>query len=442
MLASAALSVAALLAPDQGVLRPVTRSIRCAAPIAYSPVATQQVPQVVGDEQDLAHVQAYDYSCIANGQPFVAPGWLSYELLQALRADARSLLDAGKFVDADESLGKRLKLSCSETDWSAPGEHAPSAARAATRRVFDSLLVELERVLGRRLTLDGYGAQVKYAIAKCGEPLAFHVDQRHEALRGAHEEHHGEQTRRSLGWLLYLSDDGWDEPGGSGSGGNLLCYPRHDAVGAVGEHDGNLQVGWIERGRGSEPVFLDGWVAPASMGSSTLADFAHTWAAEFANEEDLWSALRQWLQPAYQLYCVGADGTRENLSEVHERPAQGDRVPSLREMLHPMLREKWSSTIASGHPKQSLVEVSPRGGTLVIFDAVTVPHEVTAVLSGQRIALFGFIAAERPVPPAWRTAPGPAGRPILPPSWREDTRFEWFHEGWARDFYHHFRYTR
>ena len=257
-----ALSLAALLAPPHYSPRSVQLDGRRIRPVASVQAATRDAsPAAAGpDDEDtrdaspaaagpdgLWRVRAFDYTCISNGQPFVAPNWLSEELLQALRADARALLQAGKFVDADETLGKRLKLSCSERDWSAPGEDGPSDARAATKRLFDALLVELERVLGRRLSLDGYGAQVKYAIGKSGEPLAFHVDQRHEALRGAHEDHHGEQTRRSLGWLLYLSDDGWDEPGGSGSGGNLLCYPRHDAVGECGVHDGNLQVGWIDR---------------------------------------------------------------------------------------------------------------------------------------------------------------------------------------------------
>ena len=69
--------------------------------------------------------------------------------------------------------------------------------------------------------------------------------------------------------------------------------------------------------------------------------------------------MRQY-QPAYQLYTVAADGGRENLSEVVERPPSTERVPSLREMLPPMLRDCWSSTIATGHPKQETVEVSPR----------------------------------------------------------------------------------
>ena len=121
--------------------------------------------------------------------------------------------------------------------------------------------------------------QVKYAMVEPGEGLVYHVDQRHEAL-GSHKDHHGEQSRRrrecdlpepppipqlcrhelhrhqlhrrdrhhlhlhprSLGWLLYLSDDGWDEPGGSGSGGQLRAYPRRDVHGCVGSHEGNLQV--------------------------------------------------------------------------------------------------------------------------------------------------------------------------------------------------------
>jgi hypothetical protein len=118
-------------------------------------------------------VRRHDYSCIDNGQPFVAPGWLSEELLNALRADARQLLDAGRFVDAEENLGKRIKLSLDEEDWTAPGEAAgqPSPARAEVRLLFDDLLLELEAVLGRgRLSLDVHGAQAKYSFGKQGEP--------------------------------------------------------------------------------------------------------------------------------------------------------------------------------------------------------------------------------------------------------------------------------
>ena len=58
-----------------------------------------------------------------------------------------------------------------------------------------------------------------------------------------------ETTRRRLAFLLYLGDDDWGEPGGSSSGGELHAYPRRDCAGfRCGAHEGNLQVGWLERG--------------------------------------------------------------------------------------------------------------------------------------------------------------------------------------------------
>ena len=73
-----------------------------------------------------------------------------------------------------------------------------------------------------------------------------HVDQLHEAFetncqhRGA--QLHQQRTRRGLAWLLYLSDGGWGEPGGSGRGGVLRAYPRRDCAGVCGRHEGNLQA--------------------------------------------------------------------------------------------------------------------------------------------------------------------------------------------------------
>ena len=114
----------------------------------------------------------WDYSVVAQGQPFVAPSWLDDELLQALRADLRSLLDAESVPDVDEPIGKRFKLELDTKDWSAPGEAAPSEARAAMRRRLDELRVELEEAVGRPLLLDALGSQVKYTASKPGEPVS------------------------------------------------------------------------------------------------------------------------------------------------------------------------------------------------------------------------------------------------------------------------------
>lgn len=374
---------------------------------------------------------------VAEGGVYVGRSWLGDELLQALRADVRTLLRAGSVPDTDEPIGRRLKLELDTADWSVPGEAEPSEARAAARRKFDALRLELQRVVGRRLFLDELGAQAKYSVGKTGEPIHLHIDQKHEAFEGQAPLFQ-QRTRRSVAWLLYLSDDDWDEPGcqepgGRGRGGVLRARPRRDAVGRCGAHEGNLQVGWLERGRGSEPVFLDAWGVPARMRGRTLAELRREMAGVHADEAALWSALFRF-QPAYALYCVGADGRREQLSEAHEAPSTADEaegaehpkededagVPSLSEMLPEHLRDGFSSTLCGEHPAQRLLEVSPRGGTLVVFESAVVPHEVTPVVAGERIALFGFFAEERQVPPAW-----------LDPEGEQSDCGPWFHDGRA-----------
>ena len=74
------------------------------APVA-APAADDT--ELYGLSDGLSRVRAHDYSCIDNGQPFVAPGWVSDELLDALRADARTLLAAGRCVWSEEACSGR-----------------------------------------------------------------------------------------------------------------------------------------------------------------------------------------------------------------------------------------------------------------------------------------------------------------------------------------------
>ena len=124
-----------------------------------------------GAASQAMRVHAHDYSCVARGQVFVAQSWLSDELLKALRADVRHLLDDGFVCDTSEPIGKRLKLELFTQHWTAPGESEPSEARRSARRLFDTLRVELESVMGRRLILDQMGAQAKFTIGKIGQPV-------------------------------------------------------------------------------------------------------------------------------------------------------------------------------------------------------------------------------------------------------------------------------
>ena len=118
-----------------------------------------------------ARVSTHDYSCIANGQVFVAHSWLSDELCKALRADVQNLLRDGSVQDMSEPIGKRMKLELSTQDWSVQGESEPSEARVAARRLLDELRLELQTVMGRQLIIDGMGAQAKFTIGKVGQPV-------------------------------------------------------------------------------------------------------------------------------------------------------------------------------------------------------------------------------------------------------------------------------
>ena len=166
------------------------------------------------------------------------------------------------------------------------------------------------------------------------------------------------------------------------------------------------------RSHGSEAVFLDSWGIPQWMEGRTLADLRREMSDEFEEEGEVWWALYSRVQPAYTLYCVGSDGVREDLSEAHETPERDENgeylrpAPSLREMLPEELRAGFSSTVCGAHPKQRLVQVSPEGGTLVIFDTAVVPHEATKVVAGQRLALFGFFAEAKQLPRAWADPEG------------------------------------
>ena len=380
----------------------------------YLPVATAVIAlwastrRCTPPRASCAAAPTHDYHCVANGQVFVATSWLDADLLTALRNDLESLQAEGRFINYDD---ERSVAGLHDAHFSSVmGQNLPNEARAAVSQKLENLRVELEQVMDRRLFLHGPNSMVKYSISRPGQPLGWHTDQVHEALGSgrAYRTNHGERTRRSLAWLLYLSDGEWGGPSSSGRGGTLRAYPRGDATGKCGAHHGNLQVGWLERGRGSEAVFLDSWAPPREMKCQTLAGVRRSWQDDerFTDRAEISEALRK-IQPGYQLYCVVGDDQRENLSDIHERPPKDDdgafrwRLPLLNEMLPKELRAGFSSLTIRELRKHEVVEVIPRGGTLVLFDAVCVPHEVLAVEAGMRYYLGGFFAEERLPPAAW-----------------------------------------
>mmetsp|Transcript_56220 Transcript_56220/g.60876 ORF Transcript_56220/g.60876 Transcript_56220/m.60876 type:complete len:91 (-) Transcript_56220:20-292(-) len=60
--------------------------------------------------------------------------------------------------------------------------------------------------------------------------------------------------------------------------------------------------------------------------------------------------------------------------------------------------ESSSSSLLLG---MNIVDIVPTGGTLVLFDSVTVPHEVLEVTQGTRLAIAGWFHERQQDYPEW-----------------------------------------
>ena len=85
--------------------------------------------------------------------------------------------------------------------------------------------------------------EISYTRFGPGAYLKRHNDERHEELKRT--KGWSSPTRRSLSWLVYLQEEGWDM---ERDGGGLRTYQRRaQPEGAVGSSDdGDLQLGWLE----------------------------------------------------------------------------------------------------------------------------------------------------------------------------------------------------
>ena len=130
------------------------------------------------------------------------------------------------------------------------------AVRKAVSEQIDQVRRELEESLRRPGLVC---AEQYYSVGGPGARLPLHMDERHEENKGVRG--WANTYRRSISWLVYLSEPGWDATDGSGCGGALQAHVRERAIGACGSHEQNLQVGWraLESGD-EEPVFWDAWV--------------------------------------------------------------------------------------------------------------------------------------------------------------------------------------
>jgi len=245
----------------------------------------------------------------------------------------------------------------------------------------------------------------------------------------------------SISWLLYLSDPRWTE---IENGGSLRCFPQAGTIfrSPCGSHEGNIQVGWLisepelgdiaSSNSRKVPVYLDCWMQSSELKKSGLFASAMyiireksvskilkksterqyitnlfdvhdrqlaaiqkrtsrlTYTAASASASDSDSAVSMPLSFSFADKTMSSESTRLKLE-------RGECFVSAEDFIDPrnsakfILIEDNDLWADGGIPEGSFIEdIEPKSGRLVLFDSVSLPHEVMITKAGERLALAGW----------------------------------------------------
>lgn len=327
------------------------------------------------------------YEDIQRGKVAIVPDFLPHHEIATLRRDAQELhADQHFSTDALASYGSQGKFDPSKDravlklqNWK---NHI--IGNAGVRRRLEARLMDVRADLAiglGRAELDDratfsttrYGegsTEISYTRFGPGAFLKRHVDEHHEELKGAAG--WSQPTRRSLSWLVYLNED-WR----TADGGCLRCYERKLAPShTVGARSGDLQIGWLEataQDPVERPVFLN---AQRTGGNCVLYVDGENGAKQLLSDDF----------PAHPIfYVAGAEYLAQKFLLRHDASRFRLIEPPKSKL------NDWFGNILVERGGEEEVEIPPLAGTLVVFDSVSLPHEVLPTVSRERWACSGWM---------------------------------------------------
>ena len=217
--------------------------------------------------------------------------------------------------------------------------------------------------------------------------LQRHMDERHEETKGPR----GWllPSRRSISWLIYLSDT--DIQGGELRSFSQEQFTSKPGELEVGSNDGNLQIGWFDYDGSTLPVYLDSWYKPTGIKAVDVDPYCVLYIVRDGKKEFI---TRPWINTMVttsfadfiKAQTVGDDGPGLFTTAEH---ANGFKLIEDRQL--------WDNGMA---PAGSFVEdIVPKRGSIVMFDSVSVPHEVLVLKTGVRPAVAGWFHEQtQPMP--------------------------------------------
>ena len=341
---------------------------------------------------------------IEQGFIVAVKNWLPAAEVAALRADAEASFANGHFkTDGLANYGKAQGGAQGSSKGFDPGASRmvmpsfypskgtdgpwvdPSIGNAAARGAFKQRMAAVKAALSEKMfdrpTLLANAPQtheMSYTRYGPGAYLARHTDEHHGKLKLSAKPR---PTRRSISWLVYLNDD-WNA---ATDGGCLRVHERRaPSVAPVGARGAELQIGWLRATarEGEQPVFLDLRRQGGRNADATCMLYA---CAADGSRRDL-SAKPFAASPA--LYLAGGDVFARQLlvdsNADRERFHLVDAPKSAASAYLPAYGE------AGEDGGERVRDIPPEGGTLVLFDSVSLPHQVLPTVGRERFACSGW----------------------------------------------------
>jgi len=273
---------------------------------------------------------------------------------------------------------------------------------------------DLSQILSRPTMKDANLAhECYYSVSHQGAFLPRHMDERHEELKG--RKGWLLPSRRSLSWLIYLSDENWTV---DVNGGALRSFPQEklslepDNINSGNGYyarssqqpNGDLQVGWLSSSSslsnnddGVRPVYLNSWFAPIPGAEPHCVLYIVVNRDSHDNETEY--LTHPWLTDALQGMSVSDFLQAMTEQDARSKPSSSSSPPQL--FLQPEMAQHFSlledrpAWDRDEIPQGAVVEdINPVRGRLVVFDSLLVPHQVQVIKEGRRSALAGWFHEE------------------------------------------------
>jgi len=335
---------------------------------------------------------------VQSGKVYVQDDFIDAELLAELRADMDSAREQGLFAASGLSNFANVNQSFGGNDRQvAPvlrGSYSSPALLKMERKI-NTLRQELAMALNRPTMLqDELGHESYYSRSSPGATLKRHTDERHEELKG--RKGWTSTSRRSISYLIYLSDADWDA---QRNGGELRAFPvsaKYKVVnGNIGGEDprgNNLQVAWLlnKEAHEVEPVYMDGFSPVQSQKSGQVEP-----ACVLYTRGRLFGRMRRSISNFFEMRDPSTGIFNDDLS-THLKPefrSGGFELLRIEDIY------AWNrNELPAG---SEVHDVNPIGARLVLFDSVILPHEVRETKTGVRLALAGWFHERVPAIPSW-----------------------------------------